>query len=381
MLGAGLAVVAVLTVSNRFNDPDLWCNLKIGEVIWNTHTIPSTDQFSFTAFGHPWVAHEWLAQISIYAAYKIGGYAGLEAWLAATSSILLIAVYFLCYLRTRNAFLSFLGGIVAWMFSTVGLAVRPLLLGHIFLALELIILELGGRDRRWLWVLPPLFAIWVNCHGTFVFGLFVAGAYWICAVLGRGWGPISCERWSRSSGIRFSIALTLSAGALLCNPLGMRLVTYPLNVLFLQTTNLNAVEEWAAPELNSARTIALLLSFALIAALPLWRKEKLRGQDAITVLLAFYLAFQHSRMLFLFGVIATPVLISAVSPLLREERRRDWQARQQHARRRRAVPYGWTQSQGRALDCRELSQGLHGRHSYCRTPPSPRTPHVIAAHR
>ena len=63
MLAFGLAVITWLTVSNRFNDPDLWFHLKLGQVVWNTHSIPTTDTFSFTAYGHSWTAHEWLAEV------------------------------------------------------------------------------------------------------------------------------------------------------------------------------------------------------------------------------------------------------------------------------------------------------------------------------
>src|SRR5712692_8309128 len=48
VLALALAVLAVLTVRDRFNDPDLWWHLKTGEIIWNTHSIPQTDVFSFT---------------------------------------------------------------------------------------------------------------------------------------------------------------------------------------------------------------------------------------------------------------------------------------------------------------------------------------------
>src|SRR5215472_9249008 len=77
LLAAGLVVVTVLTVSNRFNDPDLWWHLKLGQIIATTHAIPSTELFSHTAPGHPWTAHEWLAQLSMYCAYQAGGNTGL----------------------------------------------------------------------------------------------------------------------------------------------------------------------------------------------------------------------------------------------------------------------------------------------------------------
>jgi hypothetical protein len=65
MLTSILLVLAVFTVRSRFDDPDLWWNLKTGEVIWTTHTIPVTDLFSYTTHHHAWIPHEWLAQLVI----------------------------------------------------------------------------------------------------------------------------------------------------------------------------------------------------------------------------------------------------------------------------------------------------------------------------
>ncbi len=68
-LGCALILVTVLTARERFDDPDMWWHLKVGEIVWNTHTIPRTDIFSWTTNNHAWLPHEWLAQLFIYAAY------------------------------------------------------------------------------------------------------------------------------------------------------------------------------------------------------------------------------------------------------------------------------------------------------------------------
>src|SRR5262249_52402244 len=114
MLALGLALVTVCTVSNRFNDPDLWWHLKAGEIVWNTHTVPTKDLFSFTAYGQPSTEHEWLGQLSIYATYKLGGYTGLMLWLAILGSLLFALVFILCYRYSGNAFVAFMGGLCAW---------------------------------------------------------------------------------------------------------------------------------------------------------------------------------------------------------------------------------------------------------------------------
>src|SRR4051812_49049230 len=77
VLGSLLILLTLLTVRGRFSDPDMWWHLKAGEIIWNTHSIPRVDVFSYTAAGHPWTAQEWLSEVTIFGAYRLGGYAGL----------------------------------------------------------------------------------------------------------------------------------------------------------------------------------------------------------------------------------------------------------------------------------------------------------------
>src|SRR5438045_4023801 len=93
MLMGLLTVLAVFTARDRFDDPDMWWHLKMGEVMWTTHSIPTTDTFSYTTGHHAYVPHEWLSQCFIYAAYRFGGYSGLMLWLCVLSSVLLIAGY------------------------------------------------------------------------------------------------------------------------------------------------------------------------------------------------------------------------------------------------------------------------------------------------
>jgi hypothetical protein len=323
VLIAGLAVVAVLTVSNRFNDPDLWFHLKLGQIVWTTHCIPSTDTFSFTAYGHAWTAHEWLAELSIYAAYRMGGYSGLMLWLAALTSVLLILVYFLCYRCSGNALVSFLGGLCAWFFGTVGLAIRPLLLGHVFLVIELILLEWGSRNRRCLWGLPPLFAVWVNCHGSYFFGMGILFVYWICSFANGKWGLVAAEPWDRKGRNWLGAILILCGVALCCNPVGIRLLLYPLDTFFRQHTGLNAVDEWLPPDMRSGRALGMIGAVIGLLVVPLLRRSELRLRELLVLGMAFALALQHQRMLFLFGIVVSPALCRVLAPVLGADRERE----------------------------------------------------------
>ncbi len=168
MLAGLLAVLAVLTVRSRFDDPDLWWHLKTGEIVWTTRSIPRTDLFSYTTHHHAWIAHEWLSQVLIYGGYRFAGYSGLMLWLCFFAAALLIAGYALCSLYSGNSKAGFLGAMLVWLFATVGFSIRPQMVGYVLLLVELLLIHLGRvRNPLWFFGLPPLFAIWVNCHGSF----------------------------------------------------------------------------------------------------------------------------------------------------------------------------------------------------------------------
>jgi hypothetical protein len=324
MLAFGLAVITFCTVSNRFNDPDLWFHLKLGQVVWNTHSIPSTDTFSFTAYGHSWTAHEWLAELGMYAVYHLGGYSGLMLAFSILASLLFVLVYVLCYQCCESALVAFMGGVSAWFFATVGLSIRPLIVGHIFLVLELIVLESAWRGRRRsLWLLPPLFAVWVNCHGSYFFGMGVLFVSWVCTFANGRWGLVAAEAWDREGRKWLGAIVFFSGVALFVNPVGVHLLLYPLNVAFQQSTSLNAIDEWLPPDLGSSRGAGMIVAVVGILLVSLLRQSKLQLRELLILAMAFALAMQHVRMLLLFGIVVSPVLSGVLAPLLGRDGKRE----------------------------------------------------------
>lgn len=306
-LAAGVVAITTLSAFTRMEDPDLWWHLRNGETIWNTRQIPAFDLFSFTAQGHPWIDHEWLSELSLFAAYHAAGYAGLVLWVAVLGSLTFLAVYLLCWRTSRNTLVSFRGAIVAFCFGSVGLSTRPLLLGHLFLATEILVLEFARTRRpRWLWLLPPIFALWVNCHGSWVFGMAVLAIYFISSFFPGGFGRFVKEDFA--PGLRRLLGFMLAAcsAAVFLNPLGLRLVAYPFNLLISQRTNIASVQEWFPPSLQDANTYVMLAVMG--AALLLAAGGRLSLREVALVCVASMMALQHRRMLFLFGLLTAPAL-------------------------------------------------------------------------
>jgi len=326
MLAAALAVLAVLTVRSRFNDPDLWWHLRTGQIIWTTHAIPRSDLLSFTTGQHPWVPHEWLAQISIYAAWNAGSYSGLMSWFCIVTSVLLIAQYVLCSFYCGNAKTAFLGALITWFFATIGLAIRPHMLGYTLLACELLLLHLGRtRDRRWFFLLPPLFAIWVNVHGSFLFGLIVLAVVLICGLMNVRAGLLASRPFDRARRGTLLRASALSVAALFVNPVGWTLLAYPLRTVFDRRMPLDAVTEWQSLSFDDVRAFGLLALAGAIVLLALIRGTVLYWDEAALLAVALGMAALHQRLLFPWGIVAAPILCRQLAdtwdgrPLVRDK--------------------------------------------------------------
>ncbi|HZI48042.1 MAG TPA: hypothetical protein VFD75_09635, partial [Pyrinomonadaceae bacterium] len=165
---------AFFFAARPLSDADFWWHLKTGEYIVNTRAIPTTDFFSFTNYGKPWVAHEWLSEVIFYLIYSHFGFNVLIVVFA----ILTALAFWIVYIRSNSHPL--IGSAAAllgvWtVLPTIG--VRPrvftLLLSSVYLALLARYLKRGkGRE---IWWLVPLMALWVNLHGGFLIGLVLIG--------------------------------------------------------------------------------------------------------------------------------------------------------------------------------------------------------------
>jgi len=314
MLAGLLVVLAVLTVRSRFDDPDMWWHLRTGQIIWTTHTIPATDLFSFTTGRHAYIAHEWLSQLLIYGAYRFGGYPGLMLWLCIFTSALLIGGYFLCSLYAENAKVGFLGALTIWLFATSGIAIRPQMVGYLLLVVELLLLHLGRtRNPRWFFAMPPLFALWVNCHGSFFLGLIVAGIFLFSSLFHFHRGSLVSPPWEPHRLRTLALALVLSIAAMFLNPIGVKQILYPLNTFLHQHIGLSEVYEWQPLQFGEPRGLASLAALGCIFLLVLVRRTELFWHELLWLALGIGAVVGHRRLVFVFGILAAPILSRLLS--------------------------------------------------------------------
>ncbi|MGH7914381.1 MAG: hypothetical protein ACREPW_06995, partial [Candidatus Binataceae bacterium] len=76
-----VVLLAILIAdSNRHTDPDLWGHIRFGQAFIANRHLTDRDPYSYSAAGHIWRDHEWLAEIVIAAIYNAAGVMGLKLW-------------------------------------------------------------------------------------------------------------------------------------------------------------------------------------------------------------------------------------------------------------------------------------------------------------
>ena len=80
-LAVALPVLAALLAP--LSAVDLAYHLRAGGQFLDTGVIPTTDTFTFTAGGQPWVNQQWGAQALLAAVYRVAGWTGLAILVAS----------------------------------------------------------------------------------------------------------------------------------------------------------------------------------------------------------------------------------------------------------------------------------------------------------
>jgi hypothetical protein len=307
VVGGVVAFISLLIGLGPLNDNSFLTHLATGRLMWATHHIPHSDPYTFTAPGKGWVVQSWFASFLYGAADRWWGPGGLVVLIGLTATVVGLLVWKLTQpAQSLLARLLIMAPILA-IGIDAGWVERPLLFG--LLALELLLLAAEGRlDPRWL---APVMWFWVNSHGSFPLGLLAVALL----ALGRyldGQSPTTEMAALKWAGIGTLVASI--------NPLGPRLLVFPLELLRRQDV-LSNVLEWQSPKFvhigQRAFLVEVVIAIVLVARRPAWR-------TALPLAVFTAAALLGTRNIVVAGTVLVPGLafsLAGISDVIGAERR------------------------------------------------------------
>ncbi len=259
--------------------------------MWETGSFLTAEPFSHTALGREFRNYWWLSQLTFYALFTWGGpllltvFAGACGFIAVYGSWRLIRGPW----EARLVLLLFL------MIATAPeWAVRPQVIS---LALMVLASYLVVHDRTaWL---PLLCVVWANAHPQVVFGVLLAGAVALEAIV-----------WSRARAVRDVLIAVACAAAVMVSPGGWYYWTEAVNTVSISRAL--ELHEYRAP--LDAASLPFWIAAVTLVVMTWARRDTLRDwsrADRALLVAALLLAAASvgaSRNVAFFAVIAAPVL-------------------------------------------------------------------------
>ena len=309
LLAATAVFYGFLAGLHTVQDFDLGWQLATGRWVLQHHRVFSTDVFSYTASGQPWL-YPVLSGVIFYLTFLAGGYA-LLSWLGAIASAGTVALL----LRKNNLAV-----------SALAVTAVPLIANRTQPRAEMFttILFTGFLALLWrqyrtgcspLWLLPVLMILWVNLHPGFVAGLALCAAYVLLEVLDL---LFRAKRQATLTRLRRAWPwLAATAPATLLNPWGPSIYLALVRQQGAQALHTSWIVEWESVQPSWASLHQafdwrdpqssfwwLMAAVAVGICVALWRK-----QTGAAILLAgsAYLTMQHVRLQALFACVAVVI--------------------------------------------------------------------------
>jgi hypothetical protein len=296
-LFAGLAAFALAGFAPAIlNDGDTYWHIRAGEWMLAHGAVLRADPFSYTVPGTPWHTAEWLSEVLMALAWR-AGWPGVHLVFAAAAALTAGITAF--FVRQRADLVPALVTVVLGLACVSGsLLARPHILSLPFLALWTCgLVAAREHDSAPSWWLVLVMPLWANLHGSFVFGLALAGAFAAEAVFELPDRIRAARQWGL-----FVLAATASA---LLTPTGIQGLLFPLHLATMR--GIGHIGEWQPADFAQVSPFEI----ALLAAIFVLGSGKLRVPAfRLLILLGLvWMALAHSRHQMLLGVVA-PILLA-----------------------------------------------------------------------
>lgn len=318
-----LAAYGCFTIfSTPLTNPDFFWHLATGQIIAQTHTLPTSDVFSWTMEGAKWVNFEWLTQVLYYGVWQLGQYNAVYALkliLFFTQIFILVKILLL---YKRNDLLGIM--LALWLAGmTMTFDLRPDNISTIFFLLILYFLErlrLGlekPSSAKFFVLAAVVFAVWANFHAGLFYSIGLIGSYAVGELAYRFYNPVK-EGEERDFSYFYAysfMALGAMLGALV-NPYGIGVYTIAFEHWKDSALIGEFITEWQPSEITHPLKIGYWITMAITFTLALWRifgRNNIAFHQLIGIVTFALLSATHQRNVLLFMLISIPFILSSVS--------------------------------------------------------------------
>jgi hypothetical protein len=245
---------------------DLWGHLSYGRLLWQSQRLPSTEPLMPLSSGVPFVDTAWLSQLIGYGAMSAFGIPAMQFLYAGSITLCVALLAWRFFRRTGNTWISIAGlAAFVWLNWQQLFVVRPQLAGLVcFVSLLATMTSRHWSRANWV-VIPLLFALWANLHGSFPVGLAYLGCLFVGRACDVAWRTRSLGSIFRDAKVRrYFLLAELAAAATLLNPYGLALYAEIISVS--GNANFADLVEWEPLTLRmrqgwAAAAIAIALMF------------------------------------------------------------------------------------------------------------------------
>ncbi len=295
------------------SDGDLGRHLRVGAYILS-HGLPPHDTFSFTRYDQPFVGYEWLSEVLFAGAHRLGGLP-----LVSVGCGLLIAstyAYVTWWLMRERAdpMLAYVVAMLAAVLGSYHWLARPHLFSLLGVALVVGLLERRQEGAR-PWIYLPLFALWANLHGGFLFGLILIAIYLAGDLAEAVASPDRAPWLSRAR--RHLASLAFGALGTAFTPYGISLHAHLLG-WFRNHWIIDNTREYLSPDFHDLGS-KVILAVMLLVVFSLGVSRRRPSYSRLFVILAtLAAALIYQRNVPLFGLAALPLLALHLDPEWRD---------------------------------------------------------------
>jgi hypothetical protein len=298
------------------HEPDTLWQIRTGQWTLDHARVPTSDFFSYTAAGKPWVSMQWLSQVIYALTFNAGGWHAM-AVLAAASSAAIVGI--VCFYLLRHLRFSVAIGCALLTGAAIGphFTARPHVFSYVLLALWMIGLLNAYDDKKFdlppLLTLAPLMILWANIHGSFTYALTMLYIFSACCLFHN----FVARDFAKCRHVVIVAAVTTACAA--ATPYGIMPAFMTTTLVSMKFAS-GYINELRSPDFQASTFV--LIYFVAIFLVMAGLGIRLGGARLISFGLAAATGLRYMRALFMFFLLAPIILarpaVRCFPPLARQ---------------------------------------------------------------